>query len=48
MRGAAWNKAGVGEQLHLLLLKKLRSAKKLDWSRAVIGSPQARAARRDP
>ncbi|MFF8659277.1 hypothetical protein [Streptomyces huasconensis] len=48
MRGAAWNEAGVGEQLHLLLLKKLRSVKKLGWSRAVIDSPHARAARRGP
>ncbi|MFC5224572.1 hypothetical protein ACFPN6_08170, partial [Streptomyces fimbriatus] len=35
----AWNEAGVWDQLHLVLLKKLRSAKKLDWSRAVIDSP---------
>ncbi|WP_446677940.1 IS5 family transposase [Streptomyces noursei] len=35
-RLAAWNEAGVWDQLHVLLLKKLRSAKKLDWSRAVI------------
>jgi transposase len=34
-RLAAWNEAGVWEQLHLVLLKKLRTAKKLDWSRAV-------------
>ncbi|GAA3828140.1 hypothetical protein GCM10022403_071740 [Streptomyces coacervatus] len=40
--------AGVREQLHVLLWKKLRSAKKLDWSRAVIDSSHLRAARRDP
>ncbi|WP_408057062.1 IS5 family transposase [Streptomyces changanensis] len=38
-RLAAWNDAGVWDQLHLVLLKKLRVAKKLDWSRAVIDSP---------
>ncbi|MBI0300382.1 transposase [Streptomyces sp. PRKS01-29] len=31
---------------HLVLLKKLRPAQKLDWSRAVIGSFHVRAARR--
>jgi hypothetical protein len=47
-RLAAWNEAGVWDQLHLVLLKKLRSAKKLDWSRAVIDSSHVRAARRGP
>nr|WP_241845573.1 IS5 family transposase [Streptomyces sp. CB02261] len=37
-RLAAWNEAGVWDQLHLVMLKKLRSAKQLDWSRAVIDS----------
>ncbi|WP_418361205.1 IS5 family transposase [Streptomyces griseochromogenes] len=40
-RLAAWNEAGVWDALHLVLLKKLRAAKKLDWSRAVIDSPRA-------
>ncbi|WP_420713066.1 IS5 family transposase [Streptomyces sp. MMG1121] len=40
-RLAEWNEAGVWDQLHLVLLRKLRSAKKLDWSRAVIDSPRA-------
>jgi transposase len=31
-RLAAWNEAGVWEQLHLVLLKKLRAAKKLECS----------------
>ncbi|MFE9122892.1 transposase, partial [Streptomyces sp. NPDC007172] len=35
-RLATWNDGGVWDQLHLVLLKKLRIAKKLDWSRAVI------------
>lgn len=34
------------DELHLVLLKKLRVAKKLDWSRAVIDSSHVRAARR--
>ncbi|WP_239768717.1 IS5 family transposase [Streptomyces sp. CL12-4] len=47
-RLAAWNEAGVWDQLHLVLLKKLRSAKQLDWSRAVIDSSHVRAARKGP
>lgn len=35
----AWNEAGVWDALGLVLLKKLRAAKKLDWSRAVIDTP---------
>jgi len=47
-RLAAWNEAGVWDQLHLVLLRKLRAAKQLDWSRAVIDSSHVRAARRGP
>jgi transposase len=47
-RLAAWNEAGVWDELHLVLLEKLRAAKKLDWSRAVIDSSHVRAARRGP
>ncbi len=47
-RLAAWNEVGVWEELHLVLLKKLRAAGKLDWSRAVIDSSHVRAARRGP
>ena len=47
-RLAAWNEAGVWDQLHAVLLKKLRSAKQLDWSRAVIDSSHVRAARKGP
>ncbi|MGY1495850.1 IS5 family transposase [Streptomyces sp. QTS52] len=47
-RLAAWNEAGVWEELHLVLLRKLRAAGKLDWSRAVIDSSHVRAARRGP
>ncbi len=47
-RLAAWNEAGVWDELHLVLLQRLRAAKKLDWSRAVIDSSHVRAARRGP
>lgn len=47
-RLAAWNAAGVWDRLHAVLLTKLRSAKQLDWSRAVIDSSHVRAARRGP
>ncbi|MGW5782113.1 IS5 family transposase [Streptomyces sp. NPDC003863] len=47
-RLAAWNEAGVWDRLHVILLTKLRSAKQLDWSRAVIDSSHVRAARRGP
>jgi transposase len=47
-RLAAWNEAGVWDRLHAVLLAKLRSAKQLDWSRAVIDSTHVRAARRGP
>ncbi|MFJ3779332.1 IS5 family transposase [Streptomyces sp. NPDC090075] len=47
-RLAAWNEAGVWGDLHLVLLKKLRAAKKLDLSRAVIDSSHVRAARKGP
>ncbi|WP_329599984.1 IS5 family transposase [Streptomyces pseudovenezuelae] len=47
-RLAAWNEAGVWDQLHQLLLNKLRSKNQLDWSRAVIDSSHVRAARPGP
>ena len=43
-----WNRAGVWQQLHELLLAELQAAGKLDWSRAVIDSSHVRAARRGP
>ncbi|MFJ8509702.1 transposase [Streptomyces avermitilis] len=48
MLAAPWNEAGVWDELHLVLLKKLRAAKKLAWPRAVIDSSHVRAARRGP
>ncbi|MFJ2397325.1 IS5 family transposase [Streptomyces sp. NPDC087843] len=47
-RLTAWNEAGVWDQLHVLLLEKLRSKDQLDWSRAVIDSSHVRAARPGP
>jgi transposase len=39
----AWHRAGVWQQLHEVLLAKLRGADKLDWSRAVVDSASVRA-----
>ena len=47
-RLAAWKKPGVWDRLHAVLLTRLRTAKQLDWSRAVIDSTHVRAARRGP
>lgn len=47
-RLTAWNEAGVWDRLHVVLLARLRAAKQLDWSRAVIDSSHVRAARRGP
>ncbi len=47
-RLAAWNEAGVWDQLHQLLLNELRSKGRLDWKRALIDSSHVRAARRGP
>jgi transposase len=43
-----WNRAGVWQKLHELLLAELQAAGKLDWSRAAIDSSHVRAARRGP
>jgi transposase len=43
-----WNRAGVWQRLHELLLAELQVAGKLDWTRAVIDSSHVRAARRGP
>jgi transposase len=39
----AWQRAGVWQRLHALLLAKLREADELDWSRAVVDSSSIRA-----
>jgi transposase len=38
-----WQEAGVWEQLHALLLKRLQAADQIDWSRAVVDSASVRA-----
>lgn len=43
-----WNRAGVWQRLHELLLAELHSLGKLDWYRAVVDSSHVRAARRGP
>ena len=43
-----WHQAGVGEQLHELLLAELHAAGALDWSRAVIDSSHMRAVKGGP
>ena len=38
-----WQEAGVWQQLHEVLLAKLREADRIDWSRAVVDSSSVRA-----
>ncbi len=38
-----WQKAGVWQKLHELLLKHLRDADQIDWSRALVDSASVRA-----
>ena len=38
-----WQRAGVWEQLHALLLSRLRAAGEIEWSRAVADSSQIQA-----
>ena len=38
-----WQRHGVWQRLHCLLLDKLREADKIDWSRAVVDSTSVRA-----
>ena len=38
-----WQRCGVWQRLHGLLLDKLREADKIDWSRAVVDSTSVRA-----
>src|SRR3954451_21286090 len=38
-----WHKAGVWENLHRLLLGKLRRSDDIDWSRALVDSASVRA-----
>jgi transposase len=47
-RLAEWNRAGVWQRLHEVLLAELRVAGQLDFSRAVIDSSHVRALRKGP
>ena len=38
-----WQRAGVWEALHRLLLERLRGADRIDWSRAAVDSSHVRA-----
>jgi len=38
-----WHAAGVWDRLHEVLLAELRSADKIDWSRAIVDSSSVRA-----
>ena len=38
-----WQKAGVWQRLHDVLLAKLNSAERIDWSRAIVDSSSVRA-----
>jgi len=38
-----WQGAGVWEQLHLLMLTRLRAAGEIEWSRAIADSSQVQA-----
>jgi transposase len=38
-----WQRAGVWKMLHRLLLRRLREANRIDWSRAVVDSSSIRA-----
>jgi transposase len=38
-----WQRAGVWEQLHVLLLERLRAAGQIEWGRAVVDSSHVQA-----
>jgi transposase len=42
-RLAAWQAAGVWDQVHRVLLDRLRQANQIDWSRAAVDSTSVRA-----
>ena len=43
-----WQRAGVWEQLHAVLLARLRAAGAIEWSRAVVDSSQVQAKKGAP
>jgi transposase len=44
----AWQRAGVWEKLHAVLLAELHQAGRLDWSRAIADSSQVQAKKGAP
>lgn len=42
-RLVAWQKAGVWDKLHQLLLEELQRADQIDWSRAIVDSASLKA-----
>ena len=43
-----WQRAGVWEQLHAVLLSRLRAVGEIEWSRAVVDSSQIQAKKGAP
>jgi transposase len=43
-----WQRAGVWEELHALLLARLRAVGELEWSRAIVDSSQVQAKKGAP
>jgi transposase len=43
-----WQRAGVWERLHALLLARLRAAGEIEWSRAIVDSSQIQAKKGAP
>jgi transposase len=43
-----WQRAGVWERLHGLLLERLRAAGQIEWKRAVVDSSHVQAKKRAP
>ena len=43
-----WQQAGVWEQLHAVLLTRLRAAGEIEWSRAIVDSSQIQAKKGAP
>src|SRR5688500_5978221 len=42
-RLVAWQRAGVWDKLHRIMLKKLQQADRIDWSRAIVDSAALKA-----
>ena len=43
-----WQRAGVWDELHALLLARLRAAGEIEWSRAIADSSQVQAKKGGP